>query len=137
MQETSEPTLLALASCIFSFECLLSYVELSLARMHTLTKRLEVVVDEGKLTKKSSFGTANSPSLLAVQHYVHDDDNMSVSCRIEATAKCMKTLQLLGHEDTHGTTETSEQNQAVSDITTKASGREQVASDHDQNVWWV
>ena len=101
--------------------------------MHTLTKRLEVVVDEGKLTKKSSFGTANSPSLLAVQHYVHDDDNMSVSCRIEATAKCMKTLQLLGHEDTHGTTETSEQNQAVSDITTKASGREQVASDHDQN----
>ena len=61
--------------------------------MNTLTKRLEVVVDEGKLTKKSSSGTGNSPSSLAVQQYVHDDDNMSVSCHIEATTKCMETLQ--------------------------------------------
>ena len=42
-------------------------------------------------------------------------------------------MRMLGHDDTHATTEASEQNQAVSDITTKASGREQVVSDHDQN----
>ena len=40
---------------------------------------------------------------------------------------------VLGHDDTHATMEASEQNQAVSDITTKESGREQVVSDHDQN----
>ena len=40
---------------------------------------------------------------------------------------------MLGHDDTHTTTEASEQNQVVSDITMKASGREQVVSDHDQN----
>ena len=40
---------------------------------------------------------------------------------------------VLGHDDTHATTEASKQNQAVSDITTKASRREQVASNHDQN----
>ena len=34
-----------------------------------------------------------APAYLAVQQYVHDDDNMSVSCRIEAAAKCMETLQ--------------------------------------------
>ena len=45
---------------------------------------------------------------------------------------CLVVL-LLGHDDTHATMEASEQNQAVSDITTKASRREQVASDHDQN----
>ena len=40
---------------------------------------------------------------------------------------------VLGHDDTHATMEASEQNQAVSVITMKASGREQVVSDHDQN----
>ena len=61
---------------------------------------------------------------------------------------------VLGHDDAHTTTEASEQDEAVSGITTTASGREQVASNHDQNkiisshavrdqnhenvcVWWV
>ena len=41
--------------------------------------------------------------------------------------------RVLGHDDAHSTTEASEQDEAVSDITMTASGREQVASDHDQN----
>ena len=40
---------------------------------------------------------------------------------------------MLGHDGAHATTEASEQDQAVSDTTTTASRRKQVASDHDQN----
>ena len=39
---------------------------------------------------------------------------------------------MLEHYDDHLTTKASEQDEAVSDITTTTSGREQVASDHDQ-----
>ena len=44
----------------------------------------------------------------------------------------MKAL-MLGCDDAHATKDASDKNQAASDSTTKASGREQVASDHDQN----
>ena len=40
---------------------------------------------------------------------------------------------LLGRDGTHTTTEVAEQTQTVSDITTKTSEGEQVASNHDQN----
>ena len=40
---------------------------------------------------------------------------------------------MLEHYDDHLTTKASEQDEAVSDITTTASGREQVASNHNQD----
>ena len=40
---------------------------------------------------------------------------------------------VLGHDGAHSTKEASEQDQAVSDTTTTASGRDQVTSNHDQN----
>ena len=40
---------------------------------------------------------------------------------------------MLEHYDNHLTTKASEQDEAVSDITTTASGREQVASNHNQD----
>ena len=40
---------------------------------------------------------------------------------------------VLEHYDDHLTTKASEQDEAVSDITTMASGREQVASNHSQD----
>ena len=60
--------------------------------------------------------------------------------RVEFHAFCISPCHdggeceaVLGHDDTHATMEASEQNQAVSDITMKASRQELVASDHDQN----
>ena len=41
--------------------------------------------------------------------------------------------RLLEHYDEHSTTKASEQDEAASDVTTTASGREQVGSDHDQD----
>ena len=40
---------------------------------------------------------------------------------------------VLGCDDAHSTKDASDKNQAASDSTTKASGREQVASNHDQH----